>query len=85
MDEAIDVANDTEYGLQAGVFTSDYSSAMRCAQEIEAGTMDKKLFFRAILLTILLAASMTVAIGFGSDKILFRQTENLRHGCIQQL
>ena len=31
LDEAIDVANDTEYGLQAGVFTSDYSSAMRCA------------------------------------------------------
>ena len=39
LDEAIDVANDTEYGLQAGVFTSDYSSAMRCAQEIEAGTV----------------------------------------------
>ncbi len=39
LNEAIDVANDTEYGLQAGVFTSDYSSAMRCAQEIEAGTV----------------------------------------------
>ena len=31
--------------------------------------MDKKLFLRAMLLTILLAASMTVAIGFGSVEI----------------
>ena len=48
LDEAISVANDTEYGLQAGVFTSDYSSAMRCAQEIEAGTVfvNKQSTFR---------------------------------------
>ncbi|MBR4447513.1 lactaldehyde dehydrogenase [Methanobrevibacter sp.] len=48
LDEAIDVANDTEYGLQAGVFTSDYSSSMRCAQEIEAGTVfvNKQSTFR---------------------------------------
>ena len=31
--------------------------------------MDKKLFFRAILLVISLAASMTVAIGFGSVEV----------------
>ena len=48
LDEAIDVANDTEYGLQAGVFTSDYSSAMRCASEIEAGAVfiNKQSTFR---------------------------------------
>ena len=48
LDEAIEVANDTEYGLQAGVFTSDYSSAMRCANEIEAGTVfvNKQSTFR---------------------------------------
>ena len=48
LDEAIGVANDTEYGLQAGVFTSDYSSAMRCANEIEAGTVfiNKQSTFR---------------------------------------
>ena len=48
VDEAIKVANDTEYGLQAGVFTSDYSSAMRCANEIEAGTVfvNKQSTFR---------------------------------------
>jgi lactaldehyde dehydrogenase len=48
LDEAIDVANNTEYGLQAGVFTSDYASAMRCANEIEAGTVfvNKQSTFR---------------------------------------
>lgn len=48
IDEAIEVANDTEYGLQAGVFTADYASAMMCAQEIEAGTVfiNKQSTFR---------------------------------------
>ena len=48
LDEAIEVANGTEYGLQAGVFTNDYSKAMRCVQEIEAGTVfvNKQSTFR---------------------------------------
>ena len=48
IDEAIDVANGTDYGLQAGVFTSDYANAMRCASEIEAGTVfiNKQSTFR---------------------------------------
>ena len=48
LDEAIEVANSTEYGLQAGVFTSDYASAMKCANEIEAGTVfvNKQSTFR---------------------------------------
>ncbi len=48
LDEAIKVANDTEYGLQAGVFTNDYQNAMRCANEIEAGTVfiNKQSTFR---------------------------------------
>ena len=48
LNEAISVANATEYGLQAGVFTSDYASAMRCAREIEAGTVfvNKQSTFR---------------------------------------
>lgn len=48
VDEAINVANDTEYGLQAGVFTNDYQNAMRCASEIEAGTVfiNKQSTFR---------------------------------------
>jgi len=48
VEEAIKVANDTDYGLQAGVFTNDYYNAMRCAQEIEAGTVfvNKQSTFR---------------------------------------
>ena len=48
LDEAIEVANATEYGLQAGVFTSDYASAMRCTNEIDAGTVfvNKQSTFR---------------------------------------
>ena len=48
LDEAIEVANDTEYGLQAGVFTSDYNAAMRCVREIESGTVfvNKQSTFR---------------------------------------
>ena len=48
VDEAIEVANATEYGLQAGVFTNDYSKAMRCAREVEAGTVfvNKQSTFR---------------------------------------
>ena len=48
VDEAINVANGTDYGLQAGVFTSDYANAMRCASEIEAGTVfiNKQSTFR---------------------------------------
>ena len=39
LDEAIGVANNTQYGLQAGVFTENVHSALRCANEIEAGTV----------------------------------------------
>ena len=48
VDEAIKVANATEYGLQAGVFTENYRNAMRCANEIEAGTVfvNKQSTFR---------------------------------------
>lgn len=37
--ETIDVANDTEYGLQAGVFTESFKNGLKCANEIEAGTV----------------------------------------------
>lgn len=48
LEEAISVANDTEYGLQAGVFTENYRNAMKCADEIEAGTVfiNKQSTFR---------------------------------------
>ena len=36
-EEAIDIANGTEFGLVAGVFTQDISRAMRCARRLRSG------------------------------------------------
>jgi len=49
LDEAIGLANGTRYGLQAGIFTSDLSSALRAAQELEFGgvTINEAPTFRA--------------------------------------
>ena len=48
VDEAIEVANNTDYGLQAGIYTESYRDALRCANEIEAGTVfvNKQSTFR---------------------------------------
>jgi len=37
VDEAVAVANDSRYGLSAGVFTNDLSTAFKVAEQIEAG------------------------------------------------
>ncbi len=37
LDEAIELANSTRYGLQAGIFTTRLDSALRAAQELEFG------------------------------------------------
>jgi acyl-CoA reductase-like NAD-dependent aldehyde dehydrogenase len=37
LDEAIELANGTRYGLQAGIFTSKLETALRAAQELEFG------------------------------------------------
>jgi acyl-CoA reductase-like NAD-dependent aldehyde dehydrogenase len=39
VDEAIAVANDTRYGLGAGIFTRDVTSAMRFVREVDAGNL----------------------------------------------
>jgi len=38
-DDAIRMANDTEYGLASGVWTSSLDTALRCSKEIRAGTV----------------------------------------------
>lgn len=38
-EEAIELANDTEYGLSAAVFTRDLGRALRIAKEIESGAV----------------------------------------------
>ncbi|KAE8450712.1 hypothetical protein EG329_006057 [Mollisiaceae sp. DMI_Dod_QoI] len=38
-EEALDLANDTEYGLSAAIFTKDLGRALRMAREIESGAV----------------------------------------------
>jgi aldehyde dehydrogenase (NAD+)/retinal dehydrogenase len=38
-DEVVRLANDTEFGLVAGVFTRDVSRALRLAHQLEAGVI----------------------------------------------
>jgi len=39
LDEAIELANSTPYGLGANVYTRDLETAVRCMREIQAGTV----------------------------------------------
>jgi acyl-CoA reductase-like NAD-dependent aldehyde dehydrogenase len=49
LDEAIELANSTRYGLQAGIFTASLKSALRAGQELEFGgvTVNEAPTFRA--------------------------------------
>ena len=49
LDEAIELANGTRYGLQAGIFTRDLKSALDAAQRLEFGgvTVNEAPTFRA--------------------------------------
>lgn len=39
LDEAIAIANGTDFGLSAGIFTNDYNQSMKAARELRAGTV----------------------------------------------
>ncbi|KAL0091225.1 aldehyde dehydrogenase domain-containing protein [Phycomyces blakesleeanus] len=39
VDEAIEIANDSEYGLAGGVYTKDLDTAIRVSNEVQAGTV----------------------------------------------
>ncbi len=49
IDEAIELANSTRYGLQAGIFTASLDTALRAAQELEFGgvTVNEAPTFRS--------------------------------------
>jgi acyl-CoA reductase-like NAD-dependent aldehyde dehydrogenase len=49
LDEALRLANDTRYGLQAGIFTADLSDALRAARALDFGgvTVNEVPTFRA--------------------------------------
>jgi acyl-CoA reductase-like NAD-dependent aldehyde dehydrogenase len=49
LDEALDLANGTRYGLQAGIFTTNLDNALRAAEQLEFGgvTVNEAPTFRA--------------------------------------
>jgi len=49
LDDAIELANGTRFGLQAGIFTRDVGTALRAARELEFGgiTVNEAPTFRA--------------------------------------
>jgi aldehyde dehydrogenase (NAD+) len=49
LDEAVELANGTRYGLQAGIFTADVKGALRAASGLEFGgvTVNEAPTFRA--------------------------------------
>lgn len=57
LDEAIEVANDTEYGLVAGVFTKDSGKARRLAGALDAGQIFVNQWF-----------SVGIEVPFGGNK-----------------
>ena len=70
IDEAIAIANDTIYGLAAGVWTSDLSRAHRLVREIEAGVIWVNSFDEG---------DMTQPFGG------YKQSGNARDNCIESL
>ena len=48
VEEAISVANNTQYGLQAGVFTENINNALKCVEKIDSGAVliNKESTFR---------------------------------------
>lgn len=70
IEEAIAIANDTIYGLAAGVWTQDLSQAHRLVKEIDAGVIWVNSFDEG---------DMTLAFGG------YKQSGNARDNCIESL
>lgn len=48
-DEAVEIVNASRYGLFAGVYSTDFSRAMRVARRVEAGVVLVNNYFRGVL------------------------------------
>ena len=64
-EQAIDVANDTPFGLCAGIYTRDVTRALRFARDIEAGQVFINQYFAGGVPT---PFGGTNSSGFGREK-----------------
>ena len=48
-DEAVDIANEPEYGLLAGIYTRDHERAFRTARRLDVGMVVINNYFRGML------------------------------------
>ncbi|WP_225984608.1 aldehyde dehydrogenase family protein [Noviherbaspirillum aerium] len=71
-DEAIDIANDSEYGLVAGVYSRDSEKAFRAARRIDVGVVFINNFNRAFLGTPFGGAKGS---GYGREHCIHTLTE----------
>jgi gamma-glutamyl-gamma-aminobutyraldehyde dehydrogenase len=69
-EEAIAIANDTIYGLAAGIWTRDLSTAMRFVREIQAGVVWVNTFDES---------DMTMPFGG------FKQSGNAKDNCMDSV
>ena len=51
LDEAIDIANNTEFGLAAGVFTNDVNQATKMASQLNGGQIYVNSWFTGSVAT----------------------------------
>lgn len=72
--EVIELANDTEYGLMAGVFTRDINRAMRVSSKIESGVVGVNCvsvvchFHGGHVLSLAKTGQMNIQVPFGGKK-----------------
>jgi acyl-CoA reductase-like NAD-dependent aldehyde dehydrogenase len=66
-DEAIQIANDTEFGLVAGIYSRDHQLLMRAARRLNVGVVFANNYYRAILGT---PFGGTKASGYGREHAL---------------
>ena len=78
-EEAVAVANGTEFGLCAGIYTSDISRAMRFARDVDAGQIFINQYFAGGVPTPFGGTKMS---GFGREKGLAALTAYFRVKCI---
>ena len=78
-EQAISVANDTPFGLCAGIYTADVTRALRFARDVEAGQVFINQYFAGGVATHFGGTKFS---GFGREKGLAALSSYYRVKCI---